>query len=152
MILQNARRGVPNAHPSRRPAYQGECRGGVEYTLDRNEGTNLLHGGNTGFHQALWNAEQDDGGLVMRLEFEKGDAGFSGNVDVTVRYTFDDEGELTIEYEARTDAPTPINLTHHAYFNLTAEPGADIRGHVMSIEADRFFEVEMRSTWPSTII
>lgn len=115
---------------------------GVEYPLDRNDGANLLHGGSTGFHRALWDAEEEDGGLVMRLESEEGDAGFPGNVDVAVRYTLDDDGELTIEYEARTDAPTPINLTNHAYFNLTAEPGTDIRGHVISIEADRFFEVD----------
>ena len=115
---------------------------GVEYSLDRNEGPNLLHGGNSGFHRALWDAEEDDGGLVMRLQSEEGDAGFPGNVKVTVRYSLDDAGELTIDYEARTDAPTPINLTNHAYFNLTAEPGTDIRGHVVSIDADRFFEVD----------
>ncbi|HEY3536351.1 MAG TPA: aldose epimerase family protein [Trinickia sp.] len=115
---------------------------GVEYTLDRNEGPNLLHGGNAGFHRALWDAEEDDGGLVMRLHSEEGEAGFPGNVDVTVRYSLDDEGELSIEYGARSDAPTPINLTNHAYFNLTGEPGTDIRGHVVSIESDRFFEVD----------
>jgi aldose 1-epimerase len=115
---------------------------GVEYTLDRNEGPNLLHGGNSGFHRALWDVEEDGGGLVMRLQSEEGDAGFPGNVDVTVRYSLDDEGELTIDYWARSDAPTPLNLTNHAYFNLTGEPGIDIRGHVISIEADRFFEVD----------
>lgn len=115
---------------------------GIEYLLDRNEGANLLHGGAAGFHRARWDVEEEDGGLVMRLESEEGEGGFPAHVSVTVRYALGDEGTLTIDYEANTDAPTPINLTNHAYFNLTAEAGADIRGHVMSIDADRFWEVD----------
>lgn len=115
---------------------------GIEYNVDRNEGENLLHGGATGFHRALWQACEEDGALVLTLESEEGDAGFPGNVQVQVRYTLDDEGELTIDYRAHTDAPTPLNLTNHAYFNLTAQAGADIKGHVISIDADTFFEVD----------
>lgn len=115
---------------------------GIEYTLDHNDGVNLLHGGTHGFHRALWDVSEDNGALVMRLESPEGDAGFPGNVTVQVRYTLDDDGTLTIAYEAVTDAPTPLNLTSHPYFNLTGRPGADIRGHVLSIDADRFFEVD----------
>lgn len=115
---------------------------GIEYNVDRNEGDNLLHGGATGFHRAIWQASEDDGALVLRLESEEGDAGFPGNVSVEVRYTLDDEGELTIDYRARTDAPTPLNLTNHAYFNLAAQTGADVTGHMLSIDADAFFEVD----------
>ncbi|MEJ8798458.1 aldose epimerase family protein [Trinickia caryophylli] len=115
---------------------------GIEYVLDRNEGDNLLHGGATGFHRARWEAGQEDGALVFKLESEEGDAGFPGNVSVQVRYTLDDDGALTIDYTAHTDAPTPLNLTNHAYFNLAADASSDIRGHVMTIDADRFFEVD----------
>ncbi|HZZ10405.1 MAG TPA: aldose epimerase family protein [Paraburkholderia sp.] len=115
---------------------------GIEYTLDRNEGTNLLHGGSVGFHRALWDVSEDDGALVMRLESPEGDAGFPGNLTTQVRYTLDDDGTLTIDYEAIADAATPVNLTSHPYFNLTGQPGTDIRGHVLSIDADRFFEVD----------
>jgi len=114
----------------------------IEYTLDRNEGTNLLHGGTVGFHRALWDVSEDDGALLMRLESPEGDAGFPGNVTVQVRYSLDDDGTLTIEYEAITDAATPLNLTSHPYFNLTGRAGTDIRGHVLSIDAERFFEVD----------
>jgi aldose 1-epimerase len=117
---------------------------GIEYTLDRNEGTNLLHGGTVGFHRALWDVSEENGALVMRLESPEGDAGFPGNVTTQVRYSLDDDGTLTIEYEAITDAATPLNLTNHAYFNLTGRPGADVRGHILSIDADRFFEVDTR--------
>ncbi|MFM0738846.1 galactose mutarotase [Paraburkholderia xenovorans] len=115
---------------------------GIDYTLDRNEGKNLLHGGTVGFHRALWDASEDNGALVMRLESPEGDAGFPGNVTTQVRYTLDDDGTLTIDYEAITDATTPLNLTSHPYFNLTGQAGTDIRGHVLSIDADRFFEVD----------
>ncbi|MFM0208248.1 galactose mutarotase [Paraburkholderia sediminicola] len=115
---------------------------GIEYTLDRNEGENLLHGGTQGFHRVLWDVSEENGALVMRLESPEGDAGFPGNVTVQVRYTLQDDGTLAIAYEAITDAATPLNLTSHPYFNLTARRDTDIRGHVLSIDADRFFEVD----------
>lgn len=115
---------------------------GIEYQVDRNEGSNLLHGGFAGFHRAIWQARDEDGTLVLALDSEEGDAGFPGNVRVEVRYTLDDDGGLTIDYRANTDAPTPLNLTSHGYFNLTAQAGSDIKGHVLSIDADAFFEVD----------
>jgi aldose 1-epimerase len=115
---------------------------GIEYTLDRNEGDNLLHGGASGFNRLPWQASEDNGALVMRLDSPEGDAGFPGNLSVQVRYTLDDDGTLTIGYEAIADAPTPLNLTSHPYFNLSGDPASDIRGHVVSIDADTFFEVD----------
>ncbi|HLX01154.1 MAG TPA: aldose epimerase family protein [Trinickia sp.] len=115
---------------------------GIEYTLDRNEGANLLHGGASGFHHAIWTAAEDNGALLLTLDSPEGDAGFPGNVSVQVRYALDDDGMLSIDYEALADAPTPLNLTNHAYFNLTGEAGTDIRGHMMEIHADAFLEVD----------
>lgn len=115
---------------------------GIEYTLDRNENGNLLHGGAHGFHRALWQVVDDRGALTLRLDSPEGDAGFPGNVSVQVRYALDDDGTLTLDYEAVTDAPTPLNLTSHPYFNLSGEPGSDIRGHVLTIDADAFLEVD----------
>jgi len=115
---------------------------GIDYALDRNENGNLLHGGTNGFHRALWQVVDDRGALVLRLDSPEGDAGFPGNVSVQVRYTLDEDGTLTIDYEAETDAPTPLNLTSHPYFNLSGEPGSDIHGHVLTIDADAFFEVD----------
>jgi len=115
---------------------------GIAYALDRNDGSNLLHGGALGFHRRRWEASEDNGTLVMRLESPEGDAGFPGNVTVEVRYTLDDDGTLTIGYEAVTDAPTPLNLTSHPYFNLAGQAATDVRGHVVSIDADTFFEVD----------
>ncbi|MDR5857432.1 galactose mutarotase [Caballeronia sp. LZ062] len=118
---------------------------GVPYSLDRNEGPHHLHGGATGFHRALWNARESEGGLEFMHESPEGDAGFPGKVIATVRYSLDDDGALTIRYDAVADAPTPINMTNHAYFNLSGDnaPGPfDIRGHVIAIDADTFFETD----------
>jgi aldose 1-epimerase len=118
---------------------------GVTYQLDRNQGDNLLHGGATGFHRALWDAREVDGTLVFTHESPEGDAGFPGTLEATVRYTLDDNGALTIDYDAATDAPTPVNLTNHAYFNLSggsADRSTDIRGHMIEIDADEFWEVD----------
>jgi aldose 1-epimerase len=114
---------------------------GIEYTLDRNEGNNLLHGGSNGFDRNLWEVEPDNGGLRLRYESPEGDAGFPGAVQVEVHYTLDDDGTLTIDYRGVSDAPTPVNLTNHAYFNLSGRD-LDIRGHMLSIGADHFFEVD----------
>jgi aldose 1-epimerase len=115
---------------------------GIDYTLDRNEKNNLLHGGAHGFHRALWQVVDDRGALTLRLDSPEGDGGFPGNVSVQVRYTLDEDGTLTLDYEAQTDAPTPLNLTSHPYFNLSGEPHSDIRGHVLTIDADAFLEVD----------
>ncbi|MEM5420378.1 MULTISPECIES: aldose epimerase family protein [Paraburkholderia] len=115
---------------------------GIDYPLDRNENGNLLHGGANGFHRQMWQVEEDRGSLVLRLDSPEGDGGFPGNVSVQVRYTLDDDGTLTLEYEGVTDAPTPLNLTSHGYFNLSGEASPDIRGHVLTIDADAFLEVD----------
>ncbi|AIO30162.1 aldose 1-epimerase family protein [Burkholderia cenocepacia] len=115
---------------------------GVDYRLDRNERGNLLHGGANGFHRQRWAVVDDCGGLTLQLDSPEGDAGFPGNVSVQVRYTLDDDGTLTIDYTGVTDAPSPLNLTNHSYFNLNGRAGSDVRGHVLSIDADAFLEVD----------
>ncbi|SAK51337.1 aldose 1-epimerase [Caballeronia temeraria] len=116
---------------------------GLAHQVERNEGANHLHGGSAGFHRQMWRAEPANGALVMTMHSPAGAAGFPGHVDVTVRYALDDEGTLSIDYEARTDAPTPINLTNHAYFNLGDQ--ASIRDHEISIASDTFFAIDATS-------
>ncbi|MCI1044409.1 galactose mutarotase [Caballeronia zhejiangensis] len=116
---------------------------GIAHQAERNEGANLLHGGSAGFHRQMWRVQAANGALVMTLQSPAGASGFPGNVDVTVRYALDDDGTLSIDYEARTDAPTPINLTNHAYFNLN--DGASIRDHEISIASDTYFAIDATS-------
>ncbi|SAK45385.1 aldose 1-epimerase [Caballeronia glebae] len=115
----------------------------LAHQVERNEGANHLHGGSAGFHRQMWRAQAAHGALVMTLRSPAGAAGFPGNLDVTVRYALDDGGTLSIDYEAHTDAPTPINLTNHAYFNLGDD--ASIRDHELSIASDTYFAIDATS-------
>ena len=114
----------------------------AEYTLAANYPPNHLHGGTKGFNKVVWNArpaERDDGPAVEFSYFSPdGQEGYPGNLDVTVTYTLTDENELRIEYRARTDAPTPVSLTNHTYFNLSGHDSGDITDHVLTINADKF--------------
>src|SRR5258708_10050387 len=39
--------------------------------------------------------------------------------------------------EATTDKPTPVNMVHHTYWNLSAGPG-DIKDEVLTLYADKY--------------
>ncbi|WP_095011921.1 aldose epimerase family protein [Tsuneonella mangrovi] len=97
---------------------------GKTYQLTQNDGTNSLHGGKEGFDKRNWklaSVKTNPDGTVsatMTLRSPDGDQGYPGNLDVTVVYTLDDSGSLTMQYSATTDQPTIVNLTNHALFNL----------------------------------
>jgi aldose 1-epimerase len=106
-----------------------------------NDRGNHLHGGDNGFHRARWLAAASESQVSMRLASASGEGGFPGNVDVQVRYQLEDDGSLRIEYEAVSDAPTPINLTAHPYFNLNGG-SADVGDHMLQIDADHYLEID----------
>jgi aldose 1-epimerase len=108
---------------------------GRPYQLPLNNGHNTLHGGPRGFAVLVWQAEPDGEDLVLTLRSPDGDQGFPGTLAVTVRYRIDGD-TLAIHYAARTDAPTVLNLTNHAYFNLAG--GGTVMDHVLRIPADHF--------------
>ena len=153
-----ARRGTPPGPPN--PSYFGGIIGrygnriadakfvldGKTYTLDANNGPNSLHGGDQGFDRFVWDAEplKQRGRVGLRLTRTSvategctpppNCTGYPGNLDVQVDYTLDKRDNLRIDYEATTDAPTVVNLTNHAYWNLAGEgtgtnlpPPADAR-------------------------
>jgi len=107
---------------------------GHEYTLPLNNGTNTLHGGPGGFAYRVWSGEPDDDALLLRLTSADGDQGFPGKLDVEVRYAIEGDG-LAIDYAAHTDAPTVLNLTNHAYFNLEGAGHSSVLDHVLEIPA-----------------
>jgi len=119
---------------------------GKEYTLDRNDGENHLHGGNRGFNKVLWQAKpissRDSQSLVLTYTSPDGEGNYPGNLNVKVTYTLTDNNELKIAYEATTDKDTIVNLTNHAYYNLAGQGESDILGHVLTIYADRFTPVD----------
>ena len=119
---------------------------GVEYHLAKNNGPNSLHGGLEGFNKVLWHAESAESNrgveLVLTYTSKDGEEGFPGNLKTNVTYTLTEQNELIFEYEARTDKATPVNLTHHGYFNLAGEGNGDVLEHELMLNADRFTPVD----------
>lgn len=122
---------------------------GKEYKLATNNGPNHLHGGLKGFDALVWKAEpqQTDAGVGVRftLRSADGDEGYPGNLDVTVTYTLTNNDELRIDYEAKTDAPTVVNLTNHNYWNLGGAGSGKVLDHVLELTADKYLPIDATS-------
>lgn len=120
---------------------------GREYRLPANDGANSLHGGGAGFDKVTWRVVSVESGPVARVVLahasHAGDAGYPGNLDVRVTYSLDEQGALGITFDAVTDAPTIVNMTNHALFNMA---GAGVpqgaMGNVLTIPARAYTPVD----------
>jgi aldose 1-epimerase len=119
---------------------------GKRYTLAKNNGENALHGGPTGFQTRLWTPRVVSGpdGDALELVYvsRDGEEGYPGTLTAKVVYSLRADGGLVLDYTATTDAPTIVNLTNHAYFNLAGEGEGTILDHEIQIEADAFTPVD----------
>lgn len=129
------------------------CRGRFQlhnkvYQLPINNGPNCLHGGLHGFNAKVWDALQmNDHTLVLKYVSPYGEEGFSGEMKVTVVYTFTDENELVIEYMATTNKKTVVNLTSHGFFSLAGigNPTPTIDNLECEINADFYLPIDNTS-------
>ncbi len=115
---------------------------GKDYKLAVNNGPNALHGGITGFDKVFWETRQEGNKIFLSYLSKDGEEGYPGNLKVNVTYELTDVDELKINYLAETDKATPMNLTQHSYFNLSAEAGQTILDHVIQINSDMITEVD----------
>lgn len=119
---------------------------GQVYDLAKNNGPNHLHGGLAGFDKKLWDATSFDNadgiGVALTYVSPDGEEGYPGTLTSKVTYTLTDDNTIQIDYEARTDAPTVINLTNHAYFNLKDAGASTILGHEIEINADQYIPTD----------
>ena len=114
--------------------------GGQTYHLLKNDGENHLHGGKMGFSKKLWDVISFDGkSLKLHLHSADGEESYPGNLEVEVVYSLF-SNELQIEYFAKTDSATPLNLTNHTYFNLSGE--GDVLNHRIQIRSNGFLEMD----------
>ncbi len=119
---------------------------GVDYQLAINNGENHLHGGPGGFHNVVWDArlvKNNTNEDVLELYYlsKDGEEGYPGNLSVWVVYTLTNDNALTVEYKATTDKATPVNITHHSFFNLhgfNSGEANEINTHVMQLNASYY--------------
>jgi aldose 1-epimerase len=120
--------------------------GDKEYNLYRNDGPHSLHGGRRGFDKLLWKAEsyEEKDGVFVRFELTSpdGDEGYPGNLKAAVSYGLTKSNEIVADYQAKVDAPCPVNLTNHAYFNLAGEGSGDVLSHQVLLHASSYVAVD----------
>ena len=116
---------------------------GKDYKLAVNNGPNSLHGGTKGFDKSVWKVEKSsDSSLTLSHTSPDGDEGYPGKLDLTVTFTVTKDDALRIDYTAKTDKSTVLNLTNHSYFNLGGPASGAIDDHVLEVEADSYTLVD----------
>ena len=111
----------------------------VEYQLPINNGTNALHGGVSGFNEKVWDViGQSQHSITLHYHAADGEENYPGNLDVEVTYSINHEGAFTVSYQAKTDKPTILGFTQHAYFNLAGEGSGTVHDHILQVNADSY--------------
>lgn len=100
-----------------------------------------VHGGTRGFGTRVWTAAASACGVELSLDSPDGDNGFPGKLSVKTAFRVVGS-DLRIDYTATTDRPTVVNLTHHAFFNLSGAP--DVYGHILQVHASRWLPTDDR--------
>lgn len=118
---------------------------GKQYQVPVNNGPNSLHGGKDGFNAKVWSPEQmNDHALALNYVSPYGEEGYTGELKVTVVYTWTDDNELHIDYLATTNKKTIINLTNHAFISLsgTADPTPSVENVELQLNADFYLPID----------
>jgi aldose 1-epimerase len=117
---------------------------GRQYSLEINDPPNNLHSGSKDLSRVVWKAEpvHERNGAAVRFTYDspEGDEGFPGRLLVTILYRLTDNDELQLEYTAKTDKATPVNLTNHSYFNLNGNK--DVLNEVLQLNAEKYTPVD----------
>jgi aldose 1-epimerase len=115
---------------------------GLEHQVTVNEGENHLHGGAVGFSKQLWRVLEsgDRSRVTLGLHSPAGDEGFPGNLDATLEIAVSADA-MQVRLRAHCDAPCPVNLTYHPYFNLAADPRTTATDHWLRIPASHYLPV-----------
>ena len=116
----------------------------TRYQLACNAGSVHLHGGVVGFDRRLWHASAREGEgetrVMLRYRSPAGEEGYPGTLAAAACYRLTDHDELVIDLQATCDAPTIINLTNHAYWNLTGAGSGSIHDHELQLHCSHVLE------------
>jgi aldose 1-epimerase len=112
------------------------------FSLSRNEGAHHLHGGAQGFDRKVWSiAEQSAEHVCFSALSRDHEMGYPGNCEVRAEYRFTAANTLSITMSAATDAPTPVNMVHHSYFNLAGHASGSVLEQELMISAEAYLPV-----------
>ena len=115
---------------------------GREYILPANDNGNQLHGGPEGFSRKIWSVRENvDGSITLSHESPDGDMGYPGYLTAMVTYSLEGRA-LSIRYEARTDRPTVVNMTNHAYFDITGAGSGRTLDSLLFLDCDKMTETD----------
>jgi aldose 1-epimerase len=117
----------------------------VSYKIAAKEAGYHLHGGVLGFNKKIFSAlpfcTDDSVGLSLKYVSPHLEEGFPGELNLEVVYSLDDEDNWTVEYKATCDRTTMLNLTQHAYFNLSGDFNSTIESHALKINSHFYLPV-----------
>ncbi len=115
---------------------------GTTYHVTANKAPHSAHGGARPFDRYVWSPEvvEVDGAPGVRLTHVSpdGDEGYPGELTASVTYSLTPGNALRLGYRATTTAPTVVNLTNHAYFNLAGEGSGTVEDHMLQLDCDQF--------------
>ena len=115
---------------------------GKQYNLPVNNGPNHLHGGPDGFQNRIWDYQLLPNGVRFSISSKDGDAGYPADITVSAEYRWSEQNELSLSLNAETDAPTVINLTNHAYWNLDGADAGSALHHLLTIKAHKWLPTD----------
>lgn len=115
---------------------------GVKHQLAINNGPNALHGGPEGFQNQIWKAEPLADGVRFEYDAKDGEENYPGNLKTVAEYRWSEDNVLTLRLLAETDKATVVNLTNHAYFNLSGADSGCVLDHKMKMEASRYLPTD----------
>ena len=115
---------------------------GKHYQLAVNCGPNALHGGPTGFQNRIWDVETLPDGVRFSRLSPDGEENYPGNLKVTAEYRWSEDNVLTLRLHAETDAPTVVNLTSHAYWNLRGASAGSALDHELTLSASHYLATD----------
>ena len=117
--------------------------------LPQNNFGHCLHGGPSGWQYQVYDVmDVTENSITLQMVSPDGDNNFPGEVTATVSYTLTEDNAIEINYGAKTDKTTVINMTNHSYFNLNGDPTQPITNHILTINADNYTPVD--STYMTT--
>lgn len=115
---------------------------GKSYTLAAQNNGQHLHGGLKGFDKKVWKTvATKDASITLSYLSKDGEEGFPGNLEIQVTYTLGDDNAISMDYVAKTDQATVLNVCNHSYFNLSGNAKRDVLDHNIELNAPHFIPI-----------